>query len=212
LRLLLCEVDTVKARGLERALGSRFDLRVVATLADAERELEGTDWRPELIVTTAELPDGRGAVTLERLSLLAGTTPILLSSGVAHDILRRQIESIARAGSRERQDSLTVLRTVIQQQQLVHQSIATSRAQILAELERMADGAAEVAVSRAVEKLMARLGLDDAEGVRLAVRLARAWEAAKAKFVSALATGIASAFLLALGAGFVALLKGGSSK
>lgn len=212
MRLLLCEVDLVKARGLERALGARFDLRVVATLSEAERALAATDWRPELIVTTAELPDGPGAVTLERLSLLAGTTPILLSSGLAADILRRQIEAIARAGDGEREDSLTVLRTVIQQQQLVHQSIATSRAQILAELERMAEGAAEVAVSRAVEKLMVRLGLDDAEGVRLAVRLARAWEAAKAKFVSALATGIASAFLLALGAGFVALLKGGSSK
>lgn len=212
MRLLLCEVDSIRARGLERALGSRFDLRVVATLAEAERELERTDWRPELIVTPAELPDGRGPITLERLSLLAGTTPILLSSGVAADVLRRQIDSIARAGGGEREDSLTVLRTVIQQQQLVHQSIATSRTQILAELERMAESAAEVAVTRAVEKLMARLGLEDAEGVRLAVRLARAWEAAKAKFVSALATGIASAFLLALGAGFVALLKGGSSK
>jgi DNA-binding NarL/FixJ family response regulator len=211
LRLLVCDVDAVKALALERALGSRFELRVVATVAEAERELQRAEWRPDVIVASTDLPDGNGGAALLRLGALAGPVPILVSSGVSVDTLRRQVEAIGGWGRNEG-DALTVLRTVIQQQQLVQQTIAASRTQILSEIERLATEAAEAAVSRAVERLMIRLGLEDSEGVRLAVRLARAWEAAKAKFVSALATGIASAFLLALGAGFVALLKGGSSK
>jgi DNA-binding NarL/FixJ family response regulator len=210
LRLLVCDVDAVKALALERALGSRFDLRVVTTLADAERELRRTDWRPDIIVAPIELPDG-GAATLLRLGSSAGPIPILVSTGTPVETLRKQVEVLGGTGRGE-PDTLTLLRTVVQQQQLFHQTFAANKTQLLAELERIATNAAEAAVSRAVERLMSRLGLDDSEGVRLAVRLARAWEAAKSKFVSALATGIASAFLLALGAGFVALLKGGSSK
>ncbi len=211
MRLLVCDVDAVKVLALERALGARFELRVVATLAEAERELQRPEWRPDVIVASSELPDGSGGTALLRLAAVAGAIPILSSSGVSVENLRRQVEAIG-GGLRGENDPLTLLRAVIQQQQLVHQTIAASRTQLVAELERIATAAAEAAVSRAVERLMVRLGLEDAEGVRLAVRLARAWEAAKAKFVAALATGIASAFLLALGAGFVALLKGGSSK
>lgn len=211
MRLLVCDVDAVKAVGLERALGPRCDLRIVGTLAEAERELQRPEWRPDVIVASADLPDGGGAAALVRLAALAGSIPILVSNGLPIETLRKQIETIG-GGSRSDPEALAVLRTVIQQQQLVHQTIAANRTQLLAELERIAANAAEVAVSRAVEQLMIRLGLDDSEGVRLAVRLARAWEAAKSKFVSALATGIASAFLLALAAGFVALVKGGSSK
>jgi CheY-like chemotaxis protein len=211
LRLLVCDVDAVKVLALERALGARVELRVVATVAEAERELQRPEWRPDVIVASSELPDGSGGAALLRLAAVAGAIPILSSSGVSVENLRRQVEAIG-GGLRGENDPLTLLRAVIQQQQLVHQTIAASRTQLVAELERIATAAAEAAVSRAVERLMVRLGLEDAEGVRLAVRLARAWEAAKAKFVAALATGIASAFLLALGAGFVALLKGGSSK
>jgi DNA-binding LytR/AlgR family response regulator len=211
LRLLVCDVDAVKVLALERALGARVELRVVATVAEAERELQRPEWRPDVIVASSELPDGSGGAALLRLAAVAGAIPILSSSGVSVENLRRQVEAIS-GGLRGENDPLTLLRAVIQQQQLVHQTIAASRTQLVAELERIAAAAAEAAVSRAVERLMVRLGLEDAEGVRLAVRLARAWEAAKAKFVAALATGIASAFLLALGAGFVALLKGGSSK
>ncbi|MCL6606767.1 MAG: hypothetical protein K6T74_01625 [Geminicoccaceae bacterium] len=211
MRLLVCDVDAVKVLALERALGARVELRVVATVAEAERELQRPEWRPDVIVASSELPDGSGGAALQRLAAVAGAIPILSSSGVSVENLRRQVEAIG-GGLRGENDPLTLLRAVIQQQQLVHQTIAASRTQLVAELERIATAAAEAAVSRAVERLMVRLGLEDAEGVRLAVRLARAWEAAKAKFVAALATGIASAFLLALGAGFVALLKGGSSK
>ena len=46
----------------------------------------------------------------------------------------------------------------------------------------------------------------------MAIRLARGWEAAKIRFVSALTTGLASAFLLAIGAGIVAMLRQGGPK
>jgi hypothetical protein len=66
---------------------------------------------------------------------------------------------------------------------------------------------AETAVTRAIDNLVDRLGLADQEGVRMAIRFARGWDAAKARFVSALTTGIASAVLLAIGAGLVAILR-----
>ncbi len=46
----------------------------------------------------------------------------------------------------------------------------------------------------------------------MAIRLARGWEAAKSRFVSAVTTGLASALLLAIGAGIVAVLRHGGSK
>ncbi|MCS6878727.1 MAG: response regulator [Geminicoccaceae bacterium] len=211
MRVLVCEGDAVDALALERALAPHGEVRVVATLADAERLLEHQT-RPDAIVTSFELPDARGTAVIERLRRHAAGVPIIVSSGQSPETIRRQIEALATPPRADRDDALAVLRTVIHQQQLVHQTIAASRSQILAELERISRDAAEAAVSQALERLMQRLGLEDVEGVRLAVRFARAWEAAKHKFVSALATGIASAFLLALGAGLMALIKSGSNK
>ena len=47
------------------------------------------------------------------------------------------------------------------------------------------------------------VGLGDEEGLRMAIRLARRWEAAKIRFVSAVTTGLASAFLLISSAGMM---------
>jgi hypothetical protein len=49
--------------------------------------------------------------------------------------------------------------------------------------------AADAAVSRAIDELLDRLGLSDEEGLRMAIRLARGWEAAKIRFVSAVTPG-----------------------
>ena len=76
----------------------------------------------------------------------------------------------------------------------------------------MSASVAEAVVGRAVDRLTERLGVEDAEGLRLAVRLARGWEQAKIKFFSALTTGLASAFLLALGAGIAAMIRNSSAK
>lgn len=212
MRVLIVEVDAVAALALERALAPHFEVRVVASLADAERLLEQREMLPDAIVTCLDLPDAAGVVPIERLRHRAAGVPILVSTGLSPELIKRQLEALTRAPRGDREDALAVLRTVIHQQQLVHQTIAASRSQIISELERISRAAAEAAVSQAVERLMQRLGLEDVEGVRLAVRFARAWEAAKHKFVSALATGIASAFLLALGAGIMALIKSGSNK
>jgi hypothetical protein len=67
-------------------------------------------------------------------------------------------------------------------------------------------------VSRAIDELLDRLGLSDEEGLRMAIRLARGWEAAKMRFISTVTTGLASAFLLAIGAGIVAMVRHGGSK
>jgi predicted lipid-binding transport protein (Tim44 family) len=56
---------------------------------------------------------------------------------------------------------------------------------------------------------MARLGLQDEDGVKTAVRLARAYENARSQFWSAITSGLAGGFLIALGLGLIALIKGG---
>ena len=72
----------------------------------------------------------------------------------------------------------------------------------------MAREAADAAVTRAVD----RLDLDDEEGLKMAVRLARGWEAAKLCFFSAIATGLGTALLVALGAGLVTMLRQNAAK
>jgi len=46
----------------------------------------------------------------------------------------------------------------------------------------------------------------------MAVRLARGWDAAKARFTAAIAAGLGSALLLAVGAGVVAIVRNQGSK
>jgi hypothetical protein len=82
----------------------------------------------------------------------------------------------------------------------------------MAEVDRIARQAADSAVSRTIDQLLDRLGLEDEEGLRMAIRLARGWEAAKLRFLSAVATGLGSALLLAIGAGLVAMLRQSGSK
>ena len=99
--------------------------------------------------------------------------------------------------------------------QLLHagaQSLMAYRIETIAEVDRVTRQAADAAVQRAIDELLDRLGLGDEEGLRMAIRLARGWEAAKTGFVSALTTGLASAVLLAIGAGIVAMVRHGGSK
>ena len=86
------------------------------------------------------------------------------------------------------------------------------RIETIAEIDRVTREAADTAVSHAIDELLERLGLSDEEGLRMAIRLARGWEAAKARFVSTVTTGLASALLLALGAGIVAMMRHSGSK
>ena len=86
------------------------------------------------------------------------------------------------------------------------------RIETIAEIDRVTRQAADTAVSRAIDELLDRLGLSDEEGLRMAIRLARGWEAAKTRFISTVTTGLASAFLLAIGAGIVAMVRHGGSR
>jgi hypothetical protein len=95
---------------------------------------------------------------------------------------------------------------------MFQQTVAAHRSELLAEIDKATRVVVELAVDRALERLIERLGLEDEEGLRMAIRLARGWEAAKLKFFSAVATGLGTAFLLALGAGIMTMLRDNATK
>ena len=80
------------------------------------------------------------------------------------------------------------------------------------EIDAAAAKAAEKAVEVAIDRLLLRLDLHDEEAVRMAIRLARAWETVKARFMIAVTNGLTAAVLIAIGAGIVALIKNGTPK
>ncbi|MFO1070492.1 MAG: response regulator [Geminicoccaceae bacterium] len=207
MRILLLEDDAAEAAAIRRALGDRHEVRTVATLAEALRLLGGQGWQPEVVIADLGLPDSEGPATIEALQLVAGSTPVIVSSGVLTETLRRQVDALGAIRIHDKHDGYAVLRAVVRQQELLRHQLVAGRADLLAEIDKVAQRAAEAAVAKGLAKLLERLGLHDDEGVRTAVRLARAWEAAKARFFGALAAGFASAVVLALAAGFAALLE-----
>ncbi len=212
MRVLLVEDDVADALLVEEALGPHHDVRTIASVQDGLRQLAGDDWRPDVIVVDLEWDDGETRSALESLRAAVPEIPVLLSAAGLIDALSRQRAPAVGIGPMGAPAELVLLRALARQQQSFNRVISGQRVQIMAEIEKVAMQAAETVVSRAVDELMARLGFDDTEGVRLAVRLARGWEAAKARFVSALATGIASALLVAIGAGIIAMLRQNSTK
>ncbi|MDX6750063.1 hypothetical protein SH611_09620 [Geminicoccaceae bacterium 1502E] len=209
MRVLLVEADAVAARSLERRIGPHHEVRAVGSLGALAGILGERAWRPDIIVTELNLPDLPERMAVARLHEIARGIPVVLGGGELPELLRPVLRRPQPAAGR---DGGSPLCTSLHQQRALHDLLSAQRRHMLAEIERSAARACEAVVARALEQLSARLGLEDAEGVRLAVRLARAWDAAKGRFVSALATGIASAFLLALGAGIVAMMKNAQSK
>jgi CheY-like chemotaxis protein len=211
-RVLLLEDNTVEALALQRELGVRHDMRVAASLADALATLTHPGWRPDIIVTDLHVPDSEGARTLEALQAVAGEVPVVVCAGAPTEVLRGQLDALGGADLGERSHGVSLLKAVLQQHQLFQQTVAAHRTELKAEIDRVAREVVDSAVSLAVDGLIDRLGLEDEEGLRMAIRLARGWEAAKLKFFSAIATGLGSALLLAVGAGLVAVLRQSSSK
>ena len=211
MRVLVVEVDTVEALAIQRELGGRFELRIVGTLAETLNVLAKAAWRPDVILANPDLPDSEGLATLRAIQDVAAGTPIVVSTGGVTDVVRRQLEALGGMGMPDR-----LAGTVATRAGFLHQSGAQSlmayRIETIAEIDRVTRQAADAAVSRAIDELLDRLGLGDEEGLRMAVRLARGWEAAKMRFVAAITTGLASAFLLAIGAGIVAMMRHGGSK
>jgi DNA-binding NarL/FixJ family response regulator len=204
---LLIESGIAEPPLLPGAPFDRCEIRTAGSLRDALRQLGRGDWRPDLVVAALDLPDSQGVATIDRLQAAAPGLPLIVGTESVVELLRRHGNSLGSISGREREDSLAMLRALLQQQQAFHQIIVSHRTQILGEIERAAEQAAAAVVNRAVDQLVTKLHLDDAEGLQLAVRFARGWESAKQKFLAAIATGIASALLVALGAGLVAMLR-----
>jgi CheY-like chemotaxis protein len=211
-RVLLLEDNTLEALALQRELSGRYDVRVVSTLSDGLSVLTHPSWRPDVIVADLSLPDSEGVHTLQTLQAIAGQTPIVVSTGGLTEALRRQLDALGAAHLHDKRAGFSLLKAILQQHQMFHQTVTAHRAELLAEVERAARQMADGAVTRAVDHLIERLGLEDEEGLRMAIRLARGWETAKLKFFSAVATGLGSALLLALGAGIVAMLRDNAAK
>ncbi len=212
MRVLLLEDNTVEALALQRELGVRHDMRVAASLAEALAALSHPGWRPDIIVTDLHVPDSEGPRTLEALQAVAGEVPVVVCTGTPTEVLRGQLDALGAADLGERSHGLSLLKAVLQQHQLFQQTVAAHRTEVKAEIDRVAHDVVDNAVSLAIDGLIDRLGLEDEEGLRMAIRLARGWEAAKLRFFSAIATGLGSALLLAVGAGLVAVLRQGPSK
>lgn len=208
LRVLVIEDNTVEALAIQRELGGRFDLRVAATLAEALGVLAKSAWHPDVILVNPTLPDSEGLATLRSLQDSAGGIPIVVTTGAVTEGVRRQLEAlVGTAAAGHMGGPLTTRGGFLQHAGA--QSLMAYRIETIAEIDRVTRQAADSAVSRAIDELLERLGLGDEEGLRMAIRLARGWEAAKIRFVSAVTTGLASAFLLALGAGIVAMMRQG---
>jgi CheY-like chemotaxis protein len=226
--VLLLEDGSIEALAIQRELAARHEVRVVPTLAEALAVLTSGTWRPDVVVADLSPPDADAVRVLEALQAAAGAIPVVVSTGGVTEALRRQLEALSVTAAQPQlhdhrgigvAGSLGLLKAVLGQhhQQLYHHGVgigvgARQRPEVTAEIDRAARLAADAAVARAVEQLIDRLGLDDEEGLRMAIRLARGWEAAKLRFFSAVATGIGSAFLLALGAGLVAMLRENAGK
>jgi CheY-like chemotaxis protein len=191
-RVLILEPTPRLAAGLSREPGEPLDLRGVASLAEALLLRERPGWQPQAILSELTLPDGEGAEIVDALGQAFPTTPLLFATGEAGQ-LRRQLQTLAPPSSRA-----PAPRPLVDEQR-----------ELLGELEILARRAAERAVSQAVDRLMTRLGLDDEQGVKNAIRLARAYEHARERFWSAVTSGLASGLLIALGVGLIALVKGG---
>ncbi len=208
MRVLLVEDDVADAESIRAALGDGYDVRAATTLEGALRLLQPRTWQPDVIVADLNLPDCKGAATVEALQDAAIGAAVIVSTGILSDTLRRQVDALGAIRVSERGEGFAVLRAVMKHHQALLHAFAASRAELLDEIDRAARRAAETIVSEALSKLAERLGLPAEEDLRLAVRLARGWETAKGRFVGALVTGFASAVLLALGAGLIAVLEG----
>lgn len=195
MRVLILESMPRLAQILPRELGERFELRSCGSLAEAMLLLGRHGWRVDAVIAELALPDGDGSAVIDALERLAPGVPLLPAlADVAQ--LRRQLEALIATA---RDDERPLPRTLFGR--------AEGRLEILAEIDVVARRAAEQAVSQAVERLIARLGLDDEDGLRDAVKLARTYENARVRFWSAITSGLASGFLVAMGVGLLAIAR-----
>lgn len=195
---------------VEQAFQNRAEIRTIQSVREATDFIAQHRWSPDIVVVANDVEDARQPLTVSRLREAVEPTPVIMGAKGIVPLIEARFWSGSGLGPGERRRpgaARVSLEAIFEEQQALAQTISTQRLQLGAEIERAATQAAEAAVTRAVEQLVNRLGLEDAEGLRLAIRFARAWEAAKVKFFSAVTTGLASAFLLAVGAGIISMLR-----
>ena len=211
MRVLLLDKDAGQAASRRRSLAKRHEVRTAESLAEALLDLAQPLERPDLIVTDLDLPDGQGYSMLRALQEAAFGVPILICDAGTRE-LPIDVDVMQAVCVEEWGPSGHVRGALVYEQQRIAQAVAVRQAEALIELEKIARTTADEAAGRAVEGLARRLGLEDAEGVRMAVRLARGWEAIKSRFLAAIATGLAGALLVALGAGVLSMLRSQGAK
>lgn len=207
MRIMVIEAEPAEARALQRELAGRYEIRFANSTAAALALLSHQAWRPDVVVTSLAQGDEDAEDSLSSLQAASFGAPVLVRARASAETLRRQLDGLASLQGSDKGAGFSLLKAVLQQQHYFQQTVTTHRGEIMTEIDRVARQSADTAVARALEQLVDRLGLDDEEGLRMAIRLARGWEAAKGRFFSAIAAGIGSAFLLAVGAGIVAMLR-----
>ena len=213
MRVLILNANGADGAALGRELADRYEVRTSPNLREGLSCLSLPGWRPDVVVTSFESggrAESDALETLRTIQAAAPGMPILLRGSGGDAALRRQLDTLSSLQGSDQGASLSLLRAMLQQQQFAHRDVAMHRAEIASDIDRLAREAAGHAAERTIEQLLGRIGLDDEEGLRLAVRLAQSWESAKLRMLSAVATGIGSALLLALGAGLLALVRKGS--
>jgi CheY-like chemotaxis protein len=211
-KILVVEDDETDAIAIRRELETDYEVTIVDTLKAAMIEIAGSDSRPDAIVADLSLPDSNGLATVRDLQQVARDIPIIVSTGMLTDKLREQIQNIGPTRFVDKSEGFSLLHSFLKHLANVREQLEATRQEIFAEIDKVAARAAEKAVETAIDQLLIRLHLHDEEAVRMAIRLARAWDTAKSRFFIAMANGFAAALLLAIGAGIAALIKNHSIK
>ncbi len=205
MRILLLEKQAREGKAAELRLSGRYEVRVAESLAEALLDLAQPFDRPDLVVTDLDLPDAQGPAMLRMLKEAAFEVPILVCDLRARDV-GWQIEAAVELAA-EMEPMPPGLREVAFYREREEQILAVRRAEVSVELERIAREAAEEAAREATDRLAERIGLDDREGLRRAVALARGFEAVKSRFLGAIGAGLGGALLFALAVGVLAILR-----
>ena len=213
MHILVVEDDEADALAIHHELDSDYDVTLASSLKEAIVHLASSSTeRPDVIITDLSLPDSKGIETVRDLQRAAGHIPIIISTGMLTDRLREQIAAIGPTQMHDKNQGYSLLKRLLEHETAVQDRLDQAREEMYREIDAAAAKAAEKAVEVAIDRLLLRLDLHDEEAVRMAIRLARAWETVKARFMIAVTNGLTAAVLIAIGAGIVALIKNGTPK
>ena len=111
-------------------------MRSVGTLAEALGVLGQGGWRPDVVLANPSLPDSEGLATLRALQDAAAGTPVVVSTGIVTEAVRRQLEALGAAATARADRRLAPPRNAFMHQG-VAQSLMAYRIETIAEIERV---------------------------------------------------------------------------